>query len=135
MTHAQSHPCPPAAYGYAPVLVYPAGYVCPPCPCGTPMVSPYELAVASGGASAQAFVGGATHVHISLEYVVDDAASAPSIKVTTVSGGSTSTWEETAPTAGYQVKSDFMSLQPGAKVTLDAIEATARLRWCETFCC
>jgi hypothetical protein len=113
---------------------YPS-YGCQPCCCGTTMVSPYELAIASGGASAQAFVGGATPVRLSLEYVIDDSASSPSIKVTTVSGGSTSTWEETAPPSGYQVKSDFLNLQPGAKVTLDATEAAARLRWCETFCC
>jgi len=111
------------------------GCGCGPCDCGQAMVSPYELAVASGGASAQAFVGGTTQVRLSLEYVVDDGASSPSIKVTTVSAGSTSTWEETAPPSGYQVKSDFINLQPGAKVTLDATEAAARLRWCETFCC
>jgi hypothetical protein len=126
MYTAQKYPCPP--YGYY-------GYGCLPCPCGTPMISPYELAIASGGATAQAFVGGAAPARLSLEYVVDDGASSPTIKVTTVSAGSTSTWEETAPASGYQVKSDFMSVQPGTKVTLDATETTARLRWCETFCC
>ena len=135
MSHVQSYPCPPGPYGYTVVPVYAAGCGCPTCRCGKPMVSPYELAVASGGAAAQAFVGGAAPVHISLEYVIDDGASSPSIKVTTVSEGSTSTWEETAPASGYQVKGDFINLQPGAKVTLDATEATARLRWCETFCC
>jgi hypothetical protein len=33
------------------------------------------------------------------------------------------------------VKNDFLNLHPGARVTLDATEAAARLRWCETFCC
>jgi hypothetical protein len=33
------------------------------------------------------------------------------------------------------MKSGFMSVEPGTKVTLDATETTARLRWCETFCC
>lgn len=112
-----------------------AGCGCPACACGTPMVSPYELAVASGDPTAQAFVGGATPVRLSLEYVVDDGASSPSIKVTTVDDGSTATWEETAPTTGYQVKNDFLNLHPGARITLDATEAAARLRWCETFCC
>ena len=128
MSHAQTYPCYPAVPPYA------GGCGCPSC-CGTTMVSPYELAVASGGASAQVYVGGTTPVHLSLEYVVDDGASSPSIKVTTESAGSSSTWEETSPPAGYQVKSDFLNLQPGAKVTLDATEAAARLRWCETFCC
>jgi len=118
-------------YSYPP----PYGYGCQPCPCGVPMVSSYELAVASGAPAAEAFVGGVSDVRLSLEYVVDAGASTPSIKVTTASPGSTSTWEETTPGTGYQVKSDFMRLQPGTKVTLDVTETAARLRWCETFCC
>lgn len=132
MTHAYSHHCAPA-YGYYPLSAYGCG--CRHGHWGQHVVSPYELTVASGGAAAEAFVGGASPVHLSLEYIVDDGASAPSIKVTTVAAGSTSTWEETAPATGYQVKSDFMALEPGAKVTLDATEAAARLRWCESICC
>src|SRR3954453_8502825 len=111
------------------------GYGCQPCPCGTPMLSPYELAVASGGATGQAMVGGGSPSRLSLEYVVDDGAASPTVKVTTDSAGSSSTWEETTPGTGYQVKSDFLTVEPGTKVTLDATEATARLRWCELFCC
>ena len=124
MHKADRHPCPPY-YTYG----------CWPCPGGTPMVSAYELAIASGSPAAQAFVGGAARARLSLEYVVDDGASSPTVKVTTESAGSASTWEETAPASGYQTKSDFMSVEPGTKVTLDATETTARLRWCETFCC
>jgi hypothetical protein len=111
------------------------GYGCQPCPCGTPMLSPYELAVASGGAAGQAMVGGMSPSRLSLEYVVDDGAASPTIKVTTESAGSSSTWEETSPATGYQVKSDFLTVDPGTKVTLDASETSARLRWCELFCC
>src|SRR5690242_12112656 len=121
MYHTRNHPYAPYAYGGG----------CQPCPCGTPMLSPYELAVASGGAPGQAFVGGAQPSRLSLEYIVDDGAAAPAIKVTTVSAGSSSTWEETAPATGYQVKSDFLTVDPGTKVTLDVTETTARLRWCE----
>jgi hypothetical protein len=99
------------------------------------MVSPYEISVASGGASAQALVGGTAIVHLSLEYLVDSGASSPSITVTTASNGTTSTWQETTPATSYQVKADFMNVQPGTTVTIDATEAVARLRWCETFCC
>jgi hypothetical protein len=135
MSLAQSYSYKPGPCGYGPMPTYAPTYGYQPCGCPTHMVSPYELAVASGGASAEAFVGGAAPVHVSLEYVVDDGAATPSIKVTTVSDGSSSTWEETAPAAGYQVKSDFTTLQPGAKLTLEATEAAARLRWCETFPC
>jgi hypothetical protein len=99
------------------------------------MVSPYEISVASGGATATALVGGATTVRLSLEYLVDTGATAPSITVTTASGGTTSSWEETSPGTGYQVKPGFLNVPPGTTVTVDATEAAARLRWCETFCC
>jgi hypothetical protein len=108
---------------------------CQPCRCGSPMVGPYEISVASGGTSAQALVGGTTIVHLSLEYLVDSDASSPSVTVTTASDGTTSTWQETTPGTGYQVKADFMNVAPGTVVTVDATEAAARLRWCETFCC
>ena len=111
------------------------GYGASPCLCGTPMLSPYELSVASGGAAGQAMVGGISPSRLSLEYVVDDGAASPAIKVKTVSAGSSATWEESTPGTGYQVKSDFLTVDPGTKVTLDATETTARLRWCELFCC
>jgi len=126
MHKAEKSPCPPHSY---------YSYGCWPCSSGTPMTSAYELALASGGSAAQALVGGAAPARLSLEYVVDDGASSPTIKITTVSGGATSTWEETSPATGYQMKSGFMSVEPGTTVTLDATETTARLRWCETFCC
>ncbi len=101
------------------------------------MLSPYELSVSSGGAdTAEALVGGASTVHLSLEYLVDSGASAPSISVTAASStGSTSTFTETPPATGYQVKRHFMNIEPGTKVTINATDATARLRWCESFCC
>ena len=74
-------------------------------------------------------------MHLSLEYVVDDGATTPSVSVATAAGGKYLELEETTPGAGYQVKRDFMTIQPGTKVTIDATETAARLRWCETFCC
>ena len=130
MCQVQSYPCPPhPGYAHAP---FHHG-----CGCGrdTLMVSPYELSVASGGPSAQALVGGASTVHLSLEYLVDTGASSPSIKVTTASDGTSSTWQETTPATGYQFRRDFMNVPPGTTVTVDATEMAARLRWCETFCC
>ena len=106
------------------------------CGCGdTLMVSPYELSVASGGESAQALVGGSAPVYLSMEYLVDTGAKAPSITLTATSDAATSTWQETSPGSGYQVKAHFMSIQPGTTLKVDATEATARVRWCESFCC
>ena len=75
------------------------------------MVDAVRLAVALGRRHGAGVRRRSDAGHLSLEYVVDDGASSPSIKVTTVARRrSTSTWEETAPTAGYQVKSDFLNL-------------------------
>lgn len=135
MYHLHPNPCAPALYGGAPGHHHHHHDCCQPCCHGTPMVSPYELAVASGGATASALVGGAATVRLSLEYLVDAGATSPSITVTTASGGTTSTWQETTPATGYQVKPDFLTIPPGTTLSVDASEAAARVRWCETFCC
>ena len=63
--------------------------------------------------------GKATRVSLKLNYnQINDA-------------GPTSTWEETAMTDEYHVKSDFPKVSPGAKATLETTEALARLRWFE----
>jgi hypothetical protein len=101
-----------------------------------PVPSVRELDVSSASAGpAESLVGGVSTAHLSLEYLVDTDAASPSIKVTVVSGGSTSTWEETSPATTYQCKGDLMSVEPGTRLTLEASGATARLRWCETICC
>ncbi|HQR14237.1 MAG TPA: hypothetical protein PKW52_10640 [Nitrospira sp.] len=82
------------------------------------------------------FIGGTSPVRLTLEYVPDDGATAPSVALTVVEGGSsTSTWKETTITPGYHVKSEWVSVAPGSLVTLEVAEASARLRWCETVCC
>lgn len=133
MCPVQWYPCPPVHQGCGPGCH--SGCECQSCCGGTVMVSPYELSVASGGATQSALVGGAGTVQLTLEYLVDASASAPSITVTTASNGTTSTWQETSPAPGYQVKSHFLNIPPGTTVTVDATETTARLRWCESFCC
>ena len=99
------------------------------------MVSPYELSVVSGGTTQQALVGGVGPVKLSLEYLVESGATGPTITVTTTSSGTSSTWTESPTASGYQVKPDFMNVAPGTTVTVGASGATARLRWCESFCC
>jgi hypothetical protein len=100
------------------------------------MVVALEASVDSAAGSKSALVGGNNSAHLTLEYVPDDGATSPSVIVTVTSGGSaTSTWQETAIGPGYHVKSDFATLPPGSKVTIEVKEASARLRWCETVCC
>ena len=104
--------------------------------CGTTQTTlPQELNVDATNNIASALIGGTVATALTLEYVPDSGASAPTVKVTVEHGGSTSTWEETAIPQGYHVKSQFLSVEPGDKVTLEVAETMARLRWCEAMCC
>jgi hypothetical protein len=103
--------------------------------CGTLVVCPYELAVAPEGGPGEALVGGTGTARLSLEYAAAEAAEGASVKVTVDAGGTTSTFEEAPTDADYHVERDLMNVSPGARVRLEATQATARLRWCETICC
>jgi hypothetical protein len=85
--------------------------------------------------SKDGLVGGARAVFLSLEYLVDAGAPAPTVSVTTASGGSSATWSDATPPVGYTVRQAVLSAAPGTKVTLAVNNATARLRWCELVCC
>ena len=96
---------------------------------------PYELTVVTASTPQEVLIGGKANVHLSLEYLADTGAASPSVKVTVTFDGSTSSWSESPIPTGYQVKGDFMTVQPGSKVVVDVTEATAKLRWCESICC
>ena len=104
---------------------------------GSPaLVVALEASADSAASSKKVFIGGTTAVRLTLEYMPDDGATAPSVTVTVVSdGSSTSTWGESSIAPGYHVKSGFILVEPGSKVTLEVAEASARLRWCETVYC
>jgi hypothetical protein len=45
-------------------------------------------------------------------------------------------WAKTEQPGGhYQVKEGVITTKPGATVTLIAVNAMARIRWCEVFSC
>lgn len=99
------------------------------------MPLPQEVSVDSATGLKEVLIGGTTNASLTLEYSPDAGATSPLVKVTVDLDGSTSTWQETSMTDGYHVKSHLLSIEPGAKVTLEVTEAMARLRWCETVCC
>ncbi len=99
------------------------------------MLAPREIDADTTTPSQDGFVGGAQQVALSLEYLVDDGAASPSVKVTTASGGSSATWSDDTPATGYTVRQAVLNVGPGTKVTLAVNNAMARLRWCETICC
>ncbi len=99
------------------------------------MPLPQEVSVDSATGMKEVLIGGTANASLTLEYVPDAGATSPLVKVTVDLDGSTSTWQETSMTDGYHVKTHLLSIEPGAKVTLEVTEAMARLRWCETVCC
>jgi hypothetical protein len=81
-------------------------------------------------------IGGRCDVHLSLEYLADstpDPTAAIEVKVT--ADGTTSSWSESPIPPGYQVKDNFMTVKPGARVAVSVTQALAKLRWCETIYC
>jgi hypothetical protein len=86
---------------------------------------------------AKAFIGGGCCVHISVEYapVTPTAVSIVAILVSDTDG-TLLAWAKTEQPGGhYQVKESVITTKPGATVTLIAVNATARIRWCEVFSC
>ena len=119
---------------------------CPPPPCGfyyvammpgccDAVVVPQDIAVDSAKPSKDGLVGGTAQASLSLEYLVDAGAASPSVKLTTVTDGVSSTWSDAAPPTGYTVQHAVLSVNPGTKLTLAVNNAIARVRWCETLCC
>ena len=122
----------PAACGtvYVPMIWLQAPQDC----CETITV-PRALGVDPANASQQALVGGAGQVSLSLEYLVESGASSPSVSLNTTSDGVNSTWSDDTPAVGYHVYEGLLSVKPGTKVSINATDLTARLRWCERVCC
>ena len=87
--------------------------------------------------TAKAFIGGGCCVHISIEYApVAPTATALVAIIVTDSEGTALAWEKVEQPGGhYQVKENVITTKPGATVTLLALNATARIRWCEVFSC
>ncbi len=147
MSHYHSHCCSPGhGYGdhhwgqppgcagvylyYVPVP-YPAMPAAPGC--HVPQVMPQEL-TADPAAPGETIVGGFSGVRLTLETYVEAGAAAPEVKVTVVKDGTSTTTTSGGLPEGYQMDEEFLALDPGAKVTLEVVDAIARLRWCETVC-
>jgi hypothetical protein len=89
-----------------------------------------EIAADAATTKREAVVGGDRDVHLNLEYT--PTGTGPSVKVSLANADSTSEVNITAIADGYHFKGDFISASPGAKITLDVVNCTARLRWFET---
>jgi hypothetical protein len=126
-----SYPC--AGIAYVPVYLVPVEQHC--CNGGSPMRLPHSIEADEASTSQTVIVGGTGEVSLSIEYLIEDGAAAPTVKVTTAFGGGTSTWSAADTAPGYHVEDALLSVKPGTKVTLAVTEAMARIRWCEAICC
>ncbi|MGE3152113.1 MAG: hypothetical protein AB7G48_10955 [Nitrospiraceae bacterium] len=100
-----------------------------------PMLVPQEVVVDNTVTTKEALIGGYGSVHLTLEYLPKEGATSASIQVSVTLAGNTVTWQETPIAGGYHVKTDFSAAAPGSKVTVEATDVMARLRWCERVCC
>jgi hypothetical protein len=95
----------------------------------------HEIDVNTSTTTATALVGGRAPARLTVEYLVESGAVSPSVTVTVVSNGQTTNWTDTNISVGFHVNDHLPVAKPGAKLTLQANAATARLRWCEVVCC
>jgi hypothetical protein len=94
-------------------------------------LSPKELSATTPAPSATATIGGVENAFLSLEYLKDSGAAAPSVKVTITDPSGVGDWNITTIPDGFQTKVDFASAVPGATVKLDVTGCTAQLKWFE----
>jgi hypothetical protein len=85
----------------------------------------------------QAFIGGGCCVSVSVEYT----PSSPTVQAQVAiivqdSEGTLLGWGRVEqPGAGYRVKEGVITTNPGATLSVQVSNATARVRWCEIFSC
>lgn len=106
-------------------------------PCWTPAwawLVLNELEVDSTSTSAAAFTGEGGASGASVEYLVDKGAASPAVTVAIDTAGTSTTWTAPAVTPGFHAHR-LGPLPRGAKLTLTATDAMARLRWFEPVCC
>jgi hypothetical protein len=94
-------------------------------------------AAARASATGTAFIGGGCCVHLSIEYAAQTPTQACIILVGVKDAdGTTLIWGKAEQAgAGYRIKENIITTKPGATVTVEVSNATARLRWCEVFSC
>jgi len=92
-----------------------------------------DSAVTSG----TAFIGGGCCVTLAIEYAPSVATAAFGVAVIAVdSEGTTLIWARGEPAGTpYRVHECIVTTKPGATLTVDVLNCTARVRWCEVFSC
>ena len=84
-----------------------------------------------------AFIGGGCCVHLSVEYMANNPASASLIEIIVRDSENTFLgWgKQESAGAPYRIHEGIITTKPGAKLFVAAVNATVRVRWCEIFSC
>jgi hypothetical protein len=82
-----------------------------------------------------AFIGGGCCVHLSVEYTPTGTADGTVGLIVKESDTELLWMKKAAAGLGYQIKEGVITTKPGATLTVLAVGATARVRWCEVFSC
>ena len=92
---------------------------------------------ASAIGSDKAFIGGGCCVTLAVEYAPSAATTQFGVVVAVRdSEGTTLIWSRyEQPGTGYRVHECIITTKPGATLTLEVANCTARVRWCEVFSC
>lgn len=86
---------------------------------------------------AEGYVGGGCCVSLSVEYTPSSPTVQATVGVIVQDGeGTVLSWVRTEqPGTGYRVRECVITTNPGARLLAAALNATARVRWCEIFSC
>jgi hypothetical protein len=86
---------------------------------------------------AEGYVGGGCCVSLSVEYTPSSPTVQAMVGLIVQDGeGTMLSWARTEqPGAGYRVREAVITTNPGARLLAAALNATARVRWCEIFSC
>ncbi len=84
-----------------------------------------------------AFIGGGCCVTLAVEYAASVATAAFAVLVGVKdSEGTVLIWARSEPAGtGYRVHECIVTTKPGATLTVEVSNCTARVRWCEVFSC
>jgi hypothetical protein len=102
---------------------------------GVAPVNSKEIAKGVGSA----IIGGCCCVHLSIEYLPSNILSELNCAVavgTMDSAGTLCAWAQICGAqSGYEIREHIISTNPGARLVVVAVNAIARIRWCEHFAC
>ena len=99
--------------------------------------TPNDTIDTSNAAKGTSFIGGGCCVTLAVEYAPSVSTAKFIVLVSaTDAEGTVLLWARSeAAGTGYRVHECIITTKPGATLTVEALNCTARVRWCEVFSC